>query len=31
MGVLVDGNDALAVYAVCHWAIERARAGVRVR
>lgn len=26
-GVLVDGNDALAVYAVCHWAIERARAG----
>lgn len=26
-GVLVDGNDALAVYAACHWAIERARAG----
>ena len=26
-GVLVDGNDALAVFAVCHWAIERARAG----
>ncbi len=26
-GVLVDGNDALAVYAVCHWALERARAG----
>jgi pyruvate dehydrogenase E1 component alpha subunit len=25
-GVLVDGNDALAVYAVSHWAIERARA-----
>jgi pyruvate dehydrogenase E1 component alpha subunit len=25
-GVLVDGNDALAVYAVCHWAVERARA-----
>jgi pyruvate dehydrogenase E1 component alpha subunit len=23
--VLVDGNDALAVYAVCHWAVERAR------
>ncbi len=23
--VLVDGNDALAVYAVCRWAIERAR------
>jgi pyruvate dehydrogenase E1 component alpha subunit len=26
-GVLVDGNDALAVYAVSHWAIERARSG----
>lgn len=26
-GVLVDGNDALAVYAVSHWAIERARQG----
>jgi pyruvate dehydrogenase E1 component alpha subunit len=26
-GVLVDGNDALAVYAVSHWAIERAREG----
>src|SRR5262249_24909251 len=26
-GVLVDGNDALAAYAVCHWAIERARSG----
>jgi pyruvate dehydrogenase E1 component alpha subunit len=26
-GVLVDGNDALAVYAVAHWAIERARSG----
>ena len=26
-GVMVDGNDPLAVYAVCHWAIERARAG----
>ncbi|MCA1646452.1 MAG: pyruvate dehydrogenase (acetyl-transferring) E1 component subunit alpha [Chloroflexi bacterium] len=25
--VLVDGNDALAVYAVSHWAIERARDG----
>ncbi len=24
--VLVDGNDALAVWTVCHWAIERARA-----
>jgi pyruvate dehydrogenase E1 component alpha subunit len=24
-GVLVDGNDALAMYAVSHWAIERAR------
>ncbi len=24
-GVLVDGNDPLAVYAVCQWAIERAR------
>jgi pyruvate dehydrogenase E1 component alpha subunit len=23
--VLVDGNDALAVYTVCRWAIERAR------
>jgi pyruvate dehydrogenase E1 component alpha subunit len=23
--VLVDGNDALAVYTVCQWAIERAR------
>src|SRR5712691_12763761 len=27
LGVLVDGNDALAVYAVSHWAIERARDG----
>ena len=26
-GVLVDGNDPLAVYAVSHWAIERARRG----
>lgn len=26
-GVLVDGNDALAVYAVSQWAIERARRG----
>jgi pyruvate dehydrogenase E1 component alpha subunit len=26
-GVLVDGNDALAVYAVSNWAIERARQG----
>src|SRR5260370_9268073 len=26
-GVLVDGNDALAVYAVSHWAIERAPSG----
>ena len=26
-GVLVDGNDALAVYAVSHWAIEHAREG----
>jgi pyruvate dehydrogenase E1 component alpha subunit len=26
-GVLVDGNDALAVYTVSHWAIERARRG----
>ena len=26
-GVLVDGNDALAVYAVSRWAIEHARAG----
>jgi pyruvate dehydrogenase E1 component alpha subunit len=25
--VLVDGNDALAVYAVSQWALERARAG----
>jgi pyruvate dehydrogenase E1 component alpha subunit len=25
--VLVDGNDVLAVYAVSHWAIERARSG----
>jgi pyruvate dehydrogenase E1 component alpha subunit len=25
--VLVDGNDALAVYTVSHWAIERARRG----
>ena len=24
-GVLVDGNDVLAMYAVSHWAIERAR------
>jgi pyruvate dehydrogenase E1 component subunit alpha len=26
-GVLVDGNDPLATYAVSHWAIERARSG----
>jgi pyruvate dehydrogenase E1 component alpha subunit len=26
-GVLVDGNDALAVYTVSNWAIERARRG----
>ena len=26
-GVLVDGNDALAMYTVCHWALERARRG----
>jgi pyruvate dehydrogenase E1 component alpha subunit len=26
-GVLVDGNDVLAVHAVCQWAIERARSG----
>lgn len=26
-GVLVDGNDPLATYVVCHWALERARAG----
>jgi pyruvate dehydrogenase E1 component alpha subunit len=26
-GVLVDGNDALAVYAVSQWALERARRG----
>jgi pyruvate dehydrogenase E1 component alpha subunit len=26
-GVLVDGNDALAVYAVSHWALEHARSG----
>jgi pyruvate dehydrogenase E1 component alpha subunit len=26
-GVLVDGNDVLAVYTVCQWAIERARNG----
>jgi pyruvate dehydrogenase E1 component alpha subunit len=26
-GVLVDGNDVLAVYAVSQWAIERARSG----
>jgi pyruvate dehydrogenase E1 component alpha subunit len=26
-GVLVDGNDALAVYAVSQWALERARDG----
>jgi pyruvate dehydrogenase E1 component alpha subunit len=26
-GILVDGNDALAVYTVSHWAIERARRG----
>ena len=26
-GVLVDGNDALAVYTASHWAIERARRG----
>jgi pyruvate dehydrogenase E1 component alpha subunit len=25
--VLVDGNDALAVFAVSQWAIERARSG----
>src|SRR5260370_23588777 len=28
-GVLVDGNDPLAVYAVCQWAIERARQRLR--
>jgi pyruvate dehydrogenase E1 component alpha subunit len=28
VSVLVDGNDALAVYAVSHWAIERARVGL---
>ncbi|GAC1316413.1 MAG: pyruvate dehydrogenase (acetyl-transferring) E1 component subunit alpha [Chloroflexota bacterium] len=27
MGVVVDGNDALAVYAVSRWALERARSG----
>ena len=27
LGVLVDGNDALAVYAASRWAIERARSG----
>jgi pyruvate dehydrogenase E1 component subunit alpha len=26
-GLLVDGNDALAVYAASHWALERARSG----
>ena len=26
-GVLVDGNDALAVYSVSHWALEHARSG----
>jgi pyruvate dehydrogenase E1 component alpha subunit len=26
-GVLVDGNDALAVYTVCRWAVEHARSG----
>lgn len=26
-GVLVDGNDVLAVYTASHWAIERARRG----
>ncbi len=26
-GLLVDGNDALAVYAASHWAIEHARCG----
>jgi pyruvate dehydrogenase E1 component alpha subunit len=26
-GVLVDGNDALAVHAVCSWALEHARSG----
>jgi pyruvate dehydrogenase E1 component alpha subunit len=26
-GVLVDGNDPLAVYAVLRWAVERARSG----
>jgi TPP-dependent pyruvate/acetoin dehydrogenase alpha subunit len=26
-GVLIDGNDALAVYAASHWALERARSG----
>ena len=26
-GVLVDGNDVLAVYAASHWAVERARDG----
>jgi pyruvate dehydrogenase E1 component alpha subunit len=27
VGMLVDGNDALAVYAASHWAIEHARSG----
>ncbi len=27
-GILVDGNDALAVYEVSRWAIERARTGL---
>jgi pyruvate dehydrogenase E1 component alpha subunit len=26
-GLLVDGNDALAVYEACHWALEHARRG----
>jgi len=25
--VVVDGNDALAMFAVCYWAVERARSG----
>jgi pyruvate dehydrogenase E1 component alpha subunit len=27
VGILVDGNDALAVYAASHWALEHARTG----
>jgi TPP-dependent pyruvate/acetoin dehydrogenase alpha subunit len=27
LGVLIDGNDALAVYVVSQWALERARSG----